>query len=82
MTSWDDIRSCLQVINASNRTVICSRKNESWIKTLVDAQGMGGIIKVLVNDQAPDDRIYVINEQARADRPLPLILASPDRPTE
>lgn len=54
------VRFWLQVIRESERTVVCSPELESRVKAAVDALGLGGVVSVVVNRYAPDDRVYII----------------------
>ena len=67
-----EIRFWQQVIGDSRRTVLCSPDMESHCKGYVDARGLGGLITVVASRACPDDRLYVMDEQA--------LMASVNRP--
>lgn len=48
----------------AERTVICSPENESRIKTMIDVLGLGNIVIVHVSPYMPDDRLYIVDENA------------------
>ena len=67
-----EIRFWQQVIGDSRRTVLCPPEMESRCKGYVDARGLGGVITVVASRACPDDRLYVMDEQA--------LMASVNRP--
>ena len=67
-----EIRFWQQVIGDSKRTVLCPPEMESRCKGYVDARGLGGLITVVASRACPDDRLYVMDEQA--------LMASVNRP--
>jgi len=72
-----EVRFWAQVIGDAKRTVICSPEMESRCKGYVDTRGLAGIITVMASPACPDDRLYVIDDQAimaGLDRPLRVYL--------
>ena len=64
MDLLSEVRFWQQVIGDAKRTVLCSPEMESRCKGYVDARGLGGLITVKASRAVPDDRLYVIDEQA------------------
>ena len=67
-----ELRFWQQVIGDARRTVLCPPEMESRCKCYVDARGLGGLITVVASRACPDDRLYVMDEQA--------LMASVNRP--
>ena len=67
-----ELRFWQQVIGDARRTVLCPPEMESRCKGYVDARGLGGVITVKASPVCPDDRLYVMDEQA--------LMASVNRP--
>ena len=59
-----EIRFWQQVVGDSKRTVVCSPDLESRCKGYVEARGLGHLITVIASPACPDDRLFVIDEQA------------------
>ena len=59
-----ELRFWQQVIGDARRTVLCPPEMESRCKGYVDARGLGGVITVKASPVCPDDRLYVMDEQA------------------
>lgn len=59
-----EVRFWAQVIGDAKRTVICSPDLESRCKGYVEARGLAGLITVQASPYVPDDRIFVVDEQA------------------
>jgi hypothetical protein len=64
MGIFDDVRFWSQVLADQQRTVICHPELESRVKTMVDAYGVSGTVKVLTCEYLPSDRIVLMDEGA------------------
>ncbi|GIH26039.1 hypothetical protein Aph01nite_43490 [Acrocarpospora phusangensis] len=60
-----DLKSWLQALKDSERTVVCASADESAIREALGRLWLGGLYKVLVNDAlCPPGTAYVIDERA------------------
>lgn len=64
MDMLDDIRFWAQVMTDSERTVVCPPEYESRLKSMIEARGLSGLLKVLARPECPDDKLIVIDEHA------------------
>jgi hypothetical protein len=59
-----EVRFWSIVAKNAKRTVLCSPDLESRCKGYVEAAGLGGIITVKASPGCPDDRLFVVDEEA------------------
>jgi hypothetical protein len=49
---------------AMERTILCSPDIESRIKCWIDARGLSGLYTVIASPHVPDDRLYIVDQNA------------------
>lgn len=59
-----DVRFWQQVMTDAKRTVFCSPENESRCKGYIAARGLEWLIAVKATPAVPDDRLFVVDEEA------------------
>ena len=59
-----EVRFWAQVLGDAERTVLCSPENESRCKGYVAARGLDALITVQASPWVPDDRLYIVDENA------------------
>jgi hypothetical protein len=62
--SFDDLKFWMQVLQDSERTIICNPECESRVKAMVDTYGLGGQITVRADRCAPEDQLFIIDQNA------------------
>lgn len=62
LSPLDEVRFWVQVLLDNRKTILCSPENESRVKGILAAHGIGEqIINVVVSKYVSDDRLYVVD---------------------
>lgn len=64
LTPLENLRLCMQELNDSERTIICSPELESRVKTMVAQSATPGLFDVRVMPGSPDTVVYVLDHNA------------------
>lgn len=64
LTPLEQLRLAMRDLEDSKRTVWCNPEWESRIKTMADVRNVGGLFNVVASDACPEDRVYVVDENA------------------